>query len=102
MKTIKFKRVKGTVNNATIGVFLENGNPFAYGHYKNGYNDNDLCLAFRNEDEKYIDIAKFVVAVYNETGAVKGMYSHKVTYNNNIVNDTIKVYLEQEKKAETI
>ncbi|MDV7138244.1 hypothetical protein R3X28_05120 [Maribacter sp. TH_r10] len=103
MKNIEFKTVNGKANNIiTMGVFLKEGQPFAYGHFDNNETNSDLCLAFPEDYANTIDISSFVLAVHKETGLFKGLYCSRVTYNDIIVNSTISAYMEQKKSTEMI
>ncbi len=98
----EFVQVKGKIKESPIqrGLFLKNGVPFAYGHYdvKEGGN-NELYLAFRKGEFDDVGLSKFVVAVWEATGYVRGANGTRVTENNVIVENIIERWNQQHGEA---
>lgn len=98
----EFVKVEGEIKESSIqgGVFLKNGVPFAYGHYrvKDG-GDNVLCLAFRKGESDHVSHSKFVVSVWEATGLFRGVNGIRVTENNFIVNNIIEKWNQQHGEA---
>lgn len=93
MSTIKFEVIKGDSKDVTVGVFLKEEQPFAYGHFSREL--DSLSLAFREGEKDHYDISELVASVQKVTGEGKGIFSQFVAENNVIVNSSIAKYTKQ-------
>ena len=93
MSTITFVVLKGKSKEVTQGVFLHDGNPFAYGHFSKV--EDSLSLAFRAGGRENHDLDDLIRAVLDATGLVKGARAQFVTENNEVVNSIIAKYERQ-------
>lgn len=94
MNKIKFEVIKGNSKDVTIGVFLLEEQPFAYGHFSREL--DSLSLAFKEGEKEQYDISELVAAVQKVTGEGKGIFSQFVAENNVIVNSYIAKYTKQQ------
>ncbi len=93
MNTIKFEVIERNSKELTLGVFLNNDQPFAYGHFSREF--DSLSLAFRAGESGNYEISELVVAVQKVTGKAKGTFTQFVAENSVLVNSTIAEYKKQ-------
>ncbi|WP_282055671.1 hypothetical protein [Maribacter luteus] len=82
-----------------IGLFFRDGKPFGHGHYSKDEKDGNLNIAFREGEELNYNIGELVVAVNNATGVIKGLFGHRLTRVDGVVDRTIEAYLKEKKSV---
>jgi uncharacterized protein YihD (DUF1040 family) len=93
MSAIKFVVLKGKSEEITQGVFLKDGDPFAYGHFAKV--EDSLSMAFRPGDRENYELEDLIRAVLDATGLIKGAHAQFVTENNGIVDSIVAKYERQ-------
>lgn len=93
MSTIKFEVIEGKSKEITLGIFLKENQPFAYGHFSSEL--DSLALAFITGEKDNHEISEMVAAVQKVTGKAKGVFTQFISENSVLVNSTIAEYKKQ-------